>query len=340
MKRDNYTEADLHLAVCFAISLGGHALLLMLFYADLSIKRELPQQELVMTVELLPISEKSNVKEAKTYKAPEVKNEDAKKVEKSKTDIDTQKKPPPVSEPTQQLKGKVDDAPKAEEVQQPQHQDSMTPPAPENPEPQSQTEQSQKQELPQKTEEPQKVAPIKETPKAPVEAPKKQDETKKEKPKPKKQEETNHEEDEIDALLKNLEEPSDGKNAKSQKSNRKKTAAVHDAFGDFDEDVPQSITHDDVIRSQIQKHWNIPAGAAMENIQVKVRILLERNGEVQGLEVIKTSCPPGREIACKAVRDSVMRAIHSAAPLENLQDADYESWKTVTLTFSPKDIGR
>lgn len=317
-KKDNFW-------VYCVVSLVLHALLLSFAMFDIVSRKALPQPHIVVDMRILPASDLTNIKERRKNKTPTTNQEDAKKV-------DSHEKTAP----------KVDDSPQQEKTPKVE----------------------EKKPEPQKTEEPKKEEPKKDTPKVPdpkKEEPKKEDhktpETKKEEPKqkesktePKKDSKEIDDkkvkrdanakkkkvQDDFDSLFKTLEENSEGNNSKSPNVKHKTGKDGEDVFSDFSlDDVAESMTHDDLIRAQIERNWKVPIGASGTGIRMTLHIIIMQDGTVANAEIVRQDCPMGKQNVCNAAKDSMLRATKKASPLQNLMPSDYDTWKDINLHFGP-----
>jgi outer membrane biosynthesis protein TonB len=95
-------------------------------------------------------------------------------------------------------------------------------------------------------------------------------------------------------------------------------------------------TEMDALRGQIQRCWNVPAGAAeAENLKVSVQFKLDRAGALEGRpEIVSGAGSAGIE---RAAAESARRAILQCAPY-NLPADKYEAWAEVIVHFDPKDM--
>ena len=132
----------------------------------------------------------------------------------------------------------------------------------------------------------------------------------------------------IAALLdKSNEEPGGGNQIS------KKPDSFGDAAGQIDTVLTQSEL--DVLRRQISKCWNPPVGAAgAEDLLVRIKFQLGRNGNVNSLEVVSNIAGSLYEAAAASAR----RAVLNCAPYKNLPVEKYDSWREVTLNFDPKHL--
>ena len=94
----------------------------------------------------------------------------------------------------------------------------------------------------------------------------------------------------------------------------------------------------DLVRSQIEKCWNVPAGARdAESLVVDIRAAVGPDGTVTTAVIVdqgKMSDPLWR-----AAAESARRAFFNPActPLK-LPPEKYATWKDLTVTFNPKDL--
>ncbi len=104
-----------------------------------------------------------------------------------------------------------------------------------------------------------------------------------------------------------------------------------------DRSLPLSISEIDALRQQVQKCWNVPTGSVnAEDLVVKLRISLDRDGKVQGQpEVIRSGSY--RNNFEKIATESAIRAVLRCGPYR-LPAAKYDRWKNVVLNFDPREM--
>ncbi|MBI1622337.1 hypothetical protein [Aquamicrobium zhengzhouense] len=92
----------------------------------------------------------------------------------------------------------------------------------------------------------------------------------------------------------------------------------------------------DALRSQIQRCWNVPAGAAeAENLKVSVQFKLSASGELDGdPRIVAGGGSGGIE---RTAAESARRAVIRCAPY-NLPSEKYEAWADVIVHFDPRDM--
>jgi colicin import membrane protein len=92
----------------------------------------------------------------------------------------------------------------------------------------------------------------------------------------------------------------------------------------------------DALRGQIQRCWNVPAGAMeAENLKVSVQFRLDRSGALENRpEIVAGAGGSGIQ---RAAAESARRAILQCAPY-NLPADKYEAWAEVIVHFDPKDM--
>ncbi|MBL8580740.1 MAG: hypothetical protein JNL61_00760 [Rhizobiaceae bacterium] len=92
----------------------------------------------------------------------------------------------------------------------------------------------------------------------------------------------------------------------------------------------------DALRGQVQRCWNIPAGAAdAQNLKVSIKFRLDRSGELEGAaEIISGGGAAGIE---RAAAESARRAVIQCAPY-TLPAEKYDTWSEVVVNFDPSDM--
>jgi colicin import membrane protein len=143
-----------------------------------------------------------------------------------------------------------------------------------------------------------------------------------------KSEEKQFDADQIAALL-NKEQPSGG---------GAKRSTQEAALGGNRETVGSTLTQSemDALRAQIQRCWNVPAGAVdAQNLRVSVQVRLDPSGAVEGAPQIITG--GGGEGIERAAAESARRAILQCAPY-NLPTEKYEAWADVVVNFDPSEM--
>lgn len=140
--------------------------------------------------------------------------------------------------------------------------------------------------------------------------------------------ETQFDADQIAALL-NKEAPSGGGAERSRREA---------ALGGSRETVGSTLTQSemDALRAQIQRCWNIPAGALdAQNLRVSIQVRLAPTGEVEtSPQIIAGGGSGGIE---RAAAESARRAILQCAPY-NLPSEKYDSWADVVVNFDPSEM--
>lgn len=217
----------------------------------------------------------------------------------------------------------------------PKPQPQQTPPKPVSP-----PKQEKPAPTPPKPEE-KKPEPKPEPLPTPKEKPKVQEKPKEEpKEKPKEQakpKEKPKEAPTLDQILKDIK-------AKAEQQPQPKTLQAVDnpsekpATGPFNPTMPLSLSEKDAIRQQIQRNWNIPAGAkdAM-NLVVLLNIKLNRDGTVRSVDVVDRG-RYGSDSFYRAAADSAVRAVRKSSPLLGLSQEKYASWEELELNFDPKEM--
>lgn len=310
------------------ISLILHLIFIGVFIYGLpSIFKKVQEEPDVITFEILPVSDITNVRDqgVKTPEPKEIKK--SQKIEKSasspKENLEQKEETPKQEEP--KPVEKKPETPK-EEKSIPSKEAEIVP-------------EKKKEEEVQKKEEPKPVEKKPETPKeedkkkpAPIKKEVKQPQPKKEeaaKKSPKKQD------DIMDSLLANLEKESEGTERRSPNRtppsppNEGKFAKGNNA----DEESPLSITEEMLIKQQIIKHWDKPAG--IEGIEVIFHVKLDIEGNVT---IIQVSGLTGDKQLQVLVEETGRRAVKKASPIKSLRPERYNVWKEFKLRFDPSSM--
>ncbi len=288
-----------------------------------SLFEKLPEEQII-AFEMLQISDKPNVITQKKQKETSVENADAKKSEQSK----------PKASEDQDLpdnKTHVEEKPKPEP--KPKEEEIKPPPPMEEKKPQEKHE-TLPEEKPQAREE---KKPIEE--KKPEE--KKAAVVKKPEVKAKEIKKKDKNTDELDSLLKNLEQSSEGNNIKSNKYKRSKQLDnERESKGSYNEELPLSMSEAALIKRQIEQHWNnIPAGARNNSkVKIIVNITLDKSGNVERVEIKEKICPNIDASVCEALADTATRAVWQASPIENLDLSRFNYWKEINFSFDPSKL--
>ncbi|MEP9387219.1 hypothetical protein [Mesorhizobium sp. KR9-304] len=92
----------------------------------------------------------------------------------------------------------------------------------------------------------------------------------------------------------------------------------------------------DALRGQVQRCWNIPAGAAdAGDLRVSVKFKLDRTGALEGSpQIISGGGSAGVE---RAAAEAARRAVSRCAPY-NLPAEKYEAWADVIVNFDPSEM--
>ncbi|MBX3566640.1 MAG: hypothetical protein KF914_01190 [Rhizobiaceae bacterium] len=92
----------------------------------------------------------------------------------------------------------------------------------------------------------------------------------------------------------------------------------------------------DALRGQVQRCWNIPAGALDgDKLRVSVKFKLDRSGAIDGSpEIISGGGASGVE---RAAAEAARRAVSRCAPY-NLPADKYDAWADVIVNFDPSEM--
>ncbi len=283
------------------ISIGMHIVLLVLVIFGLpaffDMKRE--EQEVVISVELLPVTGVDNIKPAASKPAPQLET--------------PKEQPKPVEQPKEQPK------PEAQKPA-PASSAALVPPTP--------AKEVVKEDAPKEKEKPKEEAKPKPTPEKPKE---------KEKPKEddldailksvakaaKTEEKTN---------------PTKTPKPTEAAAPAKEVSDAHNNSKNYNPDMPLSMSELSAIQSQIIKCWNIPAGAKdAHTLVVVLRVQLNQDGSLINAQLAENQARYNSDTFFRAAADSAMRAVRRCSPLQGLPVDKYGTWKDFELNFDPKD---
>src|SRR5579885_600055 len=100
-----------------------------------------------------------------------------------------------------------------------------------------------------------------------------------------------------------------------------------------------SASEMDMVREQISRCWNIPAGARdARDLVVEIRVIVQPDGNVQQAIIVDQACAAADPFFCAAA-ESARRAFFNplCRPL-HLPPDKFEIWKDMIVAFSPKDV--
>ena len=200
---------------------------------------------------------------------------------------------------------------------------------------------------PEKAPEPEKVA------QAPSPAPKPRPKPRTPEPEPKEAEKKPKKDDkklDFSRLLKTLEktEPEPQVQPKEEKPKEKadplkdvlaKLQAPARSRSDkaFDPENKVSISEIDAVKRQIAQCWNVPAGAKdAEDLKIEIALQMGADGTVRDARIVDQA-RLSRDGFFRSAAESARRAVLSCGKLP-LPPEKYESWKTITMTFNPRDL--
>jgi outer membrane biosynthesis protein TonB len=258
-------------------------ILILLYFGFPSINPEL-NKDMVVSVEIAPISELSNLQnysvheknKSKPNKSEEVKPQ-AKPIDDSKSD----KKP--------------EEAERNIEKNTPKEEISLKP------------KKAETKKTPQETKKSSKKLP-----KKPVEQKTK---------------------NELDSLLKNLDEESIKSDEKIKKATKQSETSDNKSMSNkqFDETLPLSMSEKDAIKAQIERKFSNPVAMqfAPGTLVVHIKFTLDADGAVRNAIPLSSSTYPAQySNAYHSISEGLIRAAYSASPLQGISRGD-----EIILTF-------
>lgn len=102
-------------------------------------------------------------------------------------------------------------------------------------------------------------------------------------------------------------------------------------------DSKMTISEIDAVRRQIERCWNVPAGAKdAKDLIVDIHVTLNPDGSVRAANVVDQA-RMGSDTFFRAAAESARRAIFLCSPLK-LPPEKYSLWQDMTLSFNPSQI--
>lgn len=100
-----------------------------------------------------------------------------------------------------------------------------------------------------------------------------------------------------------------------------------------------STSYKDAIMRKVYNGWQIPSGAPnMESLIVTIDVSLATDGAIEHAELSKETRRLMRsDRFYTAAAESALRAVNEAAHFNFLPRAEYENWKSISLTFYPQE---
>ncbi|MBT6095771.1 MAG: hypothetical protein HOH04_12885 [Rhodospirillaceae bacterium] len=102
---------------------------------------------------------------------------------------------------------------------------------------------------------------------------------------------------------------------------------------------PLSISEIDLVRRQISRCWNLPAGAkGAKDLNIAIHVVMNKDGTVREAKVKDSARMISDRffrISAEAARRAVLNP--KCNPLK-LPPEKYEQWQTMTLNFNPRDM--
>jgi len=139
---------------------------------------------------------------------------------------------------------------------------------------------------------------------------------------------------ELDSLLKNLEEESiKNDSEKVKKPNKQSNTSDNKSMSNrqFDETMPLSMSEKDAIKAQIERRFSHPVAMQFNpgELVVHIRFMLSADGTVIDVTPLSSSIYPARYAnAYQSISEGLIRAAYSASPLQGISRGD-----EIVLTF-------
>lgn len=92
----------------------------------------------------------------------------------------------------------------------------------------------------------------------------------------------------------------------------------------------------DALKGMIEKNWSIMPGTETNGVMITVKFHLDENGQVVGDPEVKGT--GGDADSLQVLEGGAVRAVMRSAPFDQLPKDKYDTWKVVTVNFTPSDM--
>lgn len=117
------------------------------------------------------------------------------------------------------------------------------------------------------------------------------------------------------------------------------TASAAASTGTYDPSQPMSVSEIDEVRRQIEKCWNVPAGARDSSDHVvTIRVEMSPDATPRSAIVVNGTSTHGNAFRRAAAESALRAVLNPRCHPFRLPMEKYERWKTMTLVFNPKDM--
>lgn len=109
--------------------------------------------------------------------------------------------------------------------------------------------------------------------------------------------------------------------------------------GSFDPSQPMTVSEIDLVRRQIERCWNIPAGARdAGDLVVRVRVEMNSDGTPRMAAIVNDEKMRGDSFYRAAAESALRAVLNPRCHPFKLPPEKFQRWKTMTLVFNPKDM--
>jgi outer membrane biosynthesis protein TonB len=279
-----------------------------------------PLEDMPIAVQLVTIAPETRA----THPNPNLPQPDA------KPEVPEAEAPAPKPEPKPEPPKPAPVPPSAAAVSQPADEPAPpeakppSPPPPKPPEPKPEAKPVEKLEVPKPREKPEPPRQL-----AKLEP----------KPEEKKPEEKKYDPRQFDALLKNLAPVHTAMTADAPPEHPRPAAARPSSQPKAPMGSQLTASELDMVRHQIARCWNVPAGARdAKDLVVEIKVIVDPDGTVRQATIVDQG-HMGSDPFFRAAAESARRAFFNplCRPL-HLPAEKYAIWKDLVVDFSPKDI--
>lgn len=100
-----------------------------------------------------------------------------------------------------------------------------------------------------------------------------------------------------------------------------------------------SMSEIDAVRRQIGRCWNLPAGAkSAENLIVAIRVEMNVDGTPRSATIERQESSAGNPFYQSAAESALRAVLNPRCHPFKLPPEKYQTWRTMTLVFNPKEM--
>ncbi|MHC8509230.1 MAG: energy transducer TonB [Rhodospirillales bacterium] len=100
-----------------------------------------------------------------------------------------------------------------------------------------------------------------------------------------------------------------------------------------------TISEIDAVRRQIQRCWNVPAGArGAENLVIAIKTRMNRDGTVEAANIVDSTRTRSDNFYRTAAESALRAVLNDKCQPFRLSPEKYADWREITFTFDPREM--